>query len=343
MRAAAGVYSPLTLTALDSGVRYEGQGAVISGGALLPPGIIVPPTDPIFSRLSAATRAVTRRFDISDLINASGSDAVSGKFQLSCDGQAMNLASWPSNGSWAHTGTAVGPNGFAYPADAPLSSKATEGLWIEGYFIYDWSDSRMPVTSIDQSNVTLFADTSAAHYVSSNGHFNADARFWFLNLPEFLQQPGQYWLDTATSMVYVVLASSDAATSRGTCTLAVTPTVLEVRDTSHISFTGFSIAAAQETLVTVSNSSFIEISNCSVHTGLAGIAVSGGAHVAITDVEVMSVGSTAVSIAGGDRASLVAGSHSVTNCTIHDYAKVIWCYHPGVKIAGVGHTGEWSL
>ena len=52
----------------------------------------------------------------------------------------------------------------------------------------------------------------------------------------------------------------------------------------------------------------------------------------------MSLGATAISISGGDRPTLRAGFHSVSNCTIHDYAKVHWCYHPGVEIEGVGHT-----
>jgi hypothetical protein len=60
--------------------------------------------------------------------------------------------------------------------------------------------------------------------------------------------------------------------------------------------------------------------------------------VAVTGVEVTSLGSTAVSISGGDRPTLQPAGHSVTNCTIHSFAKVQWCYHPGVKIAGVGNT-----
>lgn len=43
----------------------------------------------------------------------------------------------------------------------------------------------------------------------------------------------------------------------------------------------------------------------------------------VADVEVLSIGGTAISIAGGDRPTLTPGHHSVTNCSIHDYARVL--------------------
>ena len=334
VRVAPGVYAPLALSALDSGthsgeVRYEGDlGAIISGGVTLPPSSAVPPSDPIFSRLPAATRAGTRRFNVSGIIKLTEAQTVSGSLQLSCSsGRTLDLAVWPSNGSWAHTGAVVGTNGFAYPADASLPAKAADinGLWIEGYFVFDWFDSRIPVTSVVSSNHTLYADTAAANYVKKNGHFNSEARFRFLNLPELLQRPGQYWLDGATSMLYVLDWNGG---NDGTCVVAVAPTVLSVSNADYITFSGFIIESAQQAIVKITGSSHVSVTNCTVRTGLSGIEVTGGAHVAISGVEAMELGGQAISINSGDRARLLPGSHSVTNCTIHDYAKVIWCYHP---------------
>jgi hypothetical protein len=349
VRAAAGVYSPLVLTQLDSGtagvgsMRFEGgPGAVISGGVALPPADFsnVPSTDPIFRRLPASIRTATRRFNLSSILPAEtldDLDAVSGSVQLSCDGETLALAAWPSNGSWAHTGANVSSNGFVYPADAPLPTTAVDaqGLWLEGYFVYDWADSRIPVTSVVAANHTLFADTTASNYVHTNGHFSPDARFRFIGLPELLQRSGQYWLDHSTSMLYV--AGNDTAAA-ATCTLAVAQTALTISNATHISISGFTIESARDSIVAIADSSFVSVSNCTVRSGLSGIAVTGGEHVSISDVEAMSLGATAISISGGDRSTLRAGYHSVSNCTIHDYAKVLWCYHPGVEIAGVGHT-----
>jgi hypothetical protein len=341
--AAAGVYAPLALTAEDSGtggeggLRYEGApGAVISGGVALPPGSPVAPGDPVFGRLPTATRTHARRFDVGELIGPSPSEIVSGAVQLVCDGRALELAAWPSNGSWAHTGTAVGRDGFTFPPDAPIPVDA-DGLWLEGYFVYDWSDSRIPVMSVDAANHTLFATPSG--YVERLGHFNPGARFRFLNLPELLLRPGQFWLDNSSgrAALYATFAGGSGAAGAG-CTLAVAPTVLNISDASHLSVTGFTIEFAQETIVKVTNSNYIGISNCTVRTGLSGVEVAGGGHVTVSDVEATSLGGTAISINGGDRARLLPGSHSVTNCTIHDYARVLWCYHPGVLVHGVGNT-----
>jgi hypothetical protein len=345
IRASAGVYSPLTLTQLDSGtdthsmMRFEGApGAVISGGVALPPGDFtnVPPTDPIFERLPASTRAATQRFNLSSVLSAEtlhSLDAVSGSVQLSCGGNTLALATWPGNGSWAHTGTNISSNGFIYPADAPLPTDAADakGLWLEGYFVFDWADSRIPVTSLFTSNHTLFADTTSSNYVHNKGHFNAEARFRFINLPELLQRSG-YWLDHSTSMLYVAGGTS------ATCTLAVAQTALTISNATHISVSGFTIESARDSIVAITDSSFVSLRQCTVRSGLAGIAVMGGEHVSISDVEAMSLGATAISISGGDRLTLRPGFHSVSNCTIHDYAKILWCYHPGIKIEGVGHT-----
>ena len=77
------------------------------------------------------------------------------------------------------------------------------------------------------ANHTLFANTEAAGYVHTNGKFNAGARFRFLNLPEFLERPGQFWYSEATGYMYVV-----GAGERGqSCTLAAGPTALQVANT----------------------------------------------------------------------------------------------------------------
>ena len=147
----AGVYPPLALTALDSGtsgedgeVRYQGApGAVISGGVTLPPGSPVAPEDPVFGRLPEATRAYARRFEVGGLIGPSPSEIVSGAVQLVCDGRPLDLAAWPSNGSWAHTGPVVGRDGFTFPADAPIPADA-DGLWAEGCKDLDALFARAP-------------------------------------------------------------------------------------------------------------------------------------------------------------------------------------------------------
>jgi hypothetical protein len=143
------------------------SGAVISGGVTLDPDGWgpVPASDPVYSRIPAKTRSTTLRISIPEAIasahiDARGSSVVSGAAVLSCDGVGpIDLASWPSNGSWAHTGVASGANGFVYPDDAPVldvgvggvSPNAT-GLWVAGFFVYDWFDARLPVTRVDTSN-----------------------------------------------------------------------------------------------------------------------------------------------------------------------------------------------
>ena len=118
-------------------------------------------------------------------------------------------------------------------------------------------------------------------------------------------------------------------------------TALQVANTSHISVSGFTLESAQSDVATISDSHFIRVRNCTVRDGgVSGIAVSGGSHVEISDVEVSAIGGTGISVIGGDRPTLTRGNHSVSNCTVHDFAKVLWCYHPGIEMEGVGNVAS---
>eukprot|EP01052_Picozoa_sp_SAG31_P017513 SAG31_NODE_1200_length_9419_cov_15.101717_2_plen_468_part_00 len=337
VHAAAGTYSSLSLNELDAGVRYQGaRGATISAGVNLDANGFdaIPSTDPVYGRVPPAARAAVERFDITAL-NVPDSALGITDMQLSCGGEAMNLVTWPSNGSWAHTGANVSSNGFVFPSDAPLPPEPT-GLWLAGFFVYDWSDSRIPVESVVMSNHTLFADTSGAHYVYANGQFNPEARFRFLNLPEFLDTQGQFWLDRSTKHLYVMKQHA------ASCTLAVGATALQLANTSHVSIAGFSIESAATSVVSISDSSSIDLHNCSVHNGMVGISVTGGVGVIIADVEVQAIGGTGISISGGDRPTLSRGDHAVINCTVHDFARINWCYHPGIQLEGVGNIASYN-
>ena len=118
VHAAAGTYNPLTLDGRDSGasaqadVRYVGApGAHITAGVSLPASGFepVPSVDPVWARLPPAIRAGTRRFNVSALGVLGPAAAGDGNtaVQLSCGGESYSLATWPNNGSWAHTGTPV--------------------------------------------------------------------------------------------------------------------------------------------------------------------------------------------------------------------------------------------
>ena len=71
---------------------------------------------------------------------------------------------------------------------------------------------------------------------------------------------------------------------------------------------------------------------------MAGIEVTGGFGVDISDVEVMYNGGRGIFIDGGLRPTVMRANHTVSNGTIHDFAKVMWCYHPGIHVARVGCT-----
>lgn len=66
--------------------------------------------------------------------------------------------------------------------------------------------------------------------------------------------------------------------------------------------------------------------------------VPGGSNFLLHGVEVTGTGQGGVILQGGDRTSLTPANHTVENCTIHRFARVLQKYTPGLCLCGVGHV-----
>ena len=72
--------------------------------------------------------------------------------------------------------------------------------------------------------------------------------------------------------------------------------------------------------------------------GINGVNVTGGHNFLLDSTEVTGTGQGGVIFAGGDRQTLSRGNHTITNCHLHDFARIMQKYTPGVCLTGVGHT-----
>ncbi|MBI2927938.1 MAG: right-handed parallel beta-helix repeat-containing protein [Verrucomicrobia bacterium] len=132
--------------------------------------------------------------------------------ELFFNGQPMTLARWPNEGAWEKIagfpetagkgddhGGKIGdlPGGFLYAGDRPRRWKDTSDLWVHGYWAWDWANSYERVESLGLEERLI--KTAPPHGLYG---FRKGQRFYFLNVLEELDQPGEWFLDRVSWKLY---------------------------------------------------------------------------------------------------------------------------------------------
>ena len=128
------------------------------------------------------------------------------------DGMPMTLARWPNAGSWeliadfphkngmddGH-GTTIGSltAGFFYTDDRPGRWKDNGNIWLHGYWAYDWANSYERVAELDTAHRFIRTEAPYGHYGFGKGQ-----RFYFLNILEEIDQPGEWFIDRQAGKLY---------------------------------------------------------------------------------------------------------------------------------------------
>ena len=218
----------LELTAADAGTptapitwrARQGETVRLLGGMKLAG--FAPVTDPaILARLPEAARANARQVNLKTLgvtdfgqmrSRGFGRPLTPSHCELFFDTRPMTLARWPNEGEWERIagfpeGSAEGDGhggkigklqeGLVYSGDRPRGWQDIRDLWVHGYWSWDWANSYERVDSIDLERRLI--KTAAPHGLYG---FRKGQRFYFLNVLEELDQPGEWFLDRNTGCLY---------------------------------------------------------------------------------------------------------------------------------------------
>ena len=136
----------------------KGESVRLEGGRKLPASAWRPVEDSAtLQRLDPAARGKVRKADLKALgihtppFPATYHGAPPGP-ELFCGDQRMKLACWPNqgwttiariveSGSRPRDGDQAGKAGsFEYSGDRPAKWKVADGVWLQGYWCYDWYD-----------------------------------------------------------------------------------------------------------------------------------------------------------------------------------------------------------
>lgn len=326
------------------------------GGAALPPmGRWTPVSDAAAAqRFDAAARSHIRELDLRALGVTPSGEMKSRGFsrgtapahcELFFDGRPMTLARWPNEGQFDHLagfpagsgrnddhGGNIGdlPGGFLYAGDRPQRWRDASELWVHGYWAWDWANSYERVTELERERRLI--RTAPPHGLYG---FRKGQRFYFLNVLEELDQPGEWFLDRTGGKLYF-WPPAGPSSAEVTLSLLDQP-LLRLTDASHVQFRGLILEATRGHGVEIRGGTNNRVLGCMLRNlGNSGVVIEGGAGHGVVSCDVLDTGDDGVSLTGGDRQTLQPGGHFVDNCHFQRQGRWSKCYVPAIALTGVG-------
>jgi len=90
---------------------------------------------------------------------------------------------------------------FEYSGDRPGRWRAGEGVWLQGYWCYDWYDEVIKVAAIDPA--TRRINLAAPHVDSLMQGNPSPRRYRALNVLAELDQPGEFVINRGAGRLYL--------------------------------------------------------------------------------------------------------------------------------------------
>ena len=276
--------------------------------------------------------------------------------ELFCGGRRMTMARWPDEG-FANTITVESegyglesrnsnheqradwyeirnPESDVYRiskemADRIASWKTTEGVWMFGYWSYDWADGSSPIGSFDREKCLL-----SPKFVAPYGANVDRVPFYFFNVLEELDAPGEWYLDREKGMLYFY---PPEGYENGEIMLSLsTAPLIKVSGAAYLTFDGFTAEGTRGNGMELEGD-HLTVSNCLIkNVGGDALLMTGSFNLASRN-EITRTGRGGITIDGGDREKLVAGESAAENNLIHDWSEIYLTYCPAVTLNGVGN------
>ncbi|MBI4606512.1 MAG: right-handed parallel beta-helix repeat-containing protein, partial [Planctomycetes bacterium] len=228
-------------------------------------------------------------------------------------------------------------HGFTYEGDRPRRWKSHEGLWVHGYWAWDWANTYEEVASIDLER--RLVRTAPPHGIYG---FRPGQRFYFTNVLEELDQPGEYFADPRRGVLYFLPPSPPA---EGDAFVSVLEgPLVSIEGVSHVALRDLVLELGRGSGVRISGGERCLVAGCTLRSlGNHAVLVDGGRGHAVEGCEVHDAGDGGVTLRGGDRAALEPAGHRASGNHVHHVARWSRCYVPAFLVEGVGSTVSGNL
>lgn len=275
---------------------------------------------------------------------------------LYVNGKPYEIARWPNRGhdDWMRFSRSVRTGvenkerkvagAFCWEGDSSRPQKwdYASGVWLYGYWTHDWSEEILRADSFEVKCTNRVMALKGVHcYGIGAGTWGAkERRFFALNIPEELDDSGEFWVDRERGRLYVV-PTKDFTESEIILAHLDRPFIVAERGkrVSRIRFENIDFCCSHATQPAVSlagdDNSFV---NCRFYNlGGGGLELDGERN-RVENCRFWNLGAFGVSVRGGDQKTLSAAANLVEDCDIGEYGRFRRTYAPAIQVEGVGQV-----
>jgi hypothetical protein len=221
---------------------------------------------------------------------------------------------------------------FQYGGNRPSGWSPRSDIWMHGYWVWDWRDGYQRVASFDTLAHLVYPAEPHHPYGYQQGQ-----RYYFLNVLEELDVPGEWVLDEEQGLLYF-WPPSNLRTGDVTVSLLQKPMIL-LDEVSHVQFQSLTFEGSRACAVKIRGGSGNALAGCTVRNidNDTSVIIDGGRGNGIRSCNIYDVGSTGIRITGGDRKTLTPAGNYATNNHIYRFGGIVQAFNGGVFLQGVGN------
>ena len=276
------------------------------------------------------------------------SDEKEAQAELSLNGEVQKLAGWPNGeytglikptdsneyGKRTKSGIANGCS-FQVNYDRPSQWSKPEQAWLSGTIGPNYEFDYYPVSRFDSEEKRVYLSRGALEKYYTEPYYR------FENVPEELDEPGEYYIDRQSGMLYFYPPEDTPKDSVLTITMS-TPTLdvsgkapnsmFRIENSKNIVFENLIFKGGRGSAITGKNNSNIQFINCEINSfGENGIRFDTSTDIKISDCKIHDVGQDGILfVSCGNYQTLSPSNIVVSNNDIYNFARLERSYKTGI-------------
>ena len=276
------------------------------------------------------------------------SDEKEAQAELSLNGEVQKLAGWPNGeytglikptdsneyGKRTKSGIANGCS-FQVNYDRPSQWSKPEQAWLSGTIGPNYEFDYYPVSRFDSEEKRVYLSRGALEKYYTEPYYR------FENVPEELDEPGEYYIDRQSGMLYFYPPEDAPKDAVLTITMS-TPTLdvsgkapnsmFRIENSKNIVFENLIFKGGRGSAITGKNNSNIKFINCEINSfGENGIRFDASTDITISDCKIHDVGQDGILfVSCGNYQTLSPSNIVVSNNDIYNFARLERSYKTGI-------------